>query len=391
MKDGGAQIAAVMFAGQRKGLSFTLAEGQQVTATGSVDVYERDGRYQLYVRKIERDGTGDLYARFERLKAELLEMGMFDACYKQPIPRFALRVGVVTASTGAAIRDIMNISARRNPYVQLVLCPAQVQGERAAASIVRGIETLDAMGLDVLIVGRGGGSIEDLWAFNEERVARAIFNCRTPVISAVGHETDVTIADYVADLRAPTPSAAAELAVFDWHQFEEQLASERKRLDRLMQLSLEKRKGQLARSRMQLALYSPQRQVNEMRQRLADIEGRLTENARGRILGDRQALTAGRELLVRAMERSFTGARHRLAVDAGRLDGLSPLKRLRGGYGYVTDRTGRPVRSAALTEPGSRIQVQLADGRLKALVEEVFVEKGRDSYAQEEDGGSAGS
>ncbi len=391
LKDGGAQIAAVMFAGQRKGLSFTLAEGQQVTATGSVDVYERDGRYQLYVRKIERDGTGDLYARFERLKAELLEMGMFDACYKQPIPRFALRVGVVTASTGAAIRDIMNISARRNPYVQLVLCPAQVQGERAAASIVRGIETLDAMGLDVLIVGRGGGSIEDLWAFNEERVARAIFNCRTPVISAVGHETDVTIADYVADLRAPTPSAAAELAVFDWHQFEEQLASERKRLDRLMQLSLEKRKGQLARSRMQLALYSPQRQVNEMRQRLADIEGRLTENARGRILRDRQALTAGRELLVRAMERSFTGARHRLAVDAGRLDGLSPLKRLRGGYGYVTDRTGRPVRSAALTEPGSRIQVQLADGRLKALVEEVFVEKGRDSYAQEEDGGSAGS
>ena len=391
LKDGGAQIAAVMFAGQRKGLSFTLAEGQQVTATGSVDVYERDGRYQLYVRKIERDGTGDLYARFERLKAELLEMGMFDACYKQPIPRFALRVGVVTASTGAAIRDIMNISARRNPYVQLVLCPAQVQGERAAASIVRGIETLDAMGLDVLIVGRGGGSIEDLWAFNEERVARAIFNCRTPVISAVGHETDVTIADYVADLRAPTPSAAAELAVFDWHQFEEQLASERKRLDRLMQLSLEKRKGQLARSRMQLALYSPQRQVNEMRQRLADIEGRLMENARGRILRDRQALTAGRELLVRAMERSFTGARHRLAVDAGRLDGLSPLKRLRGGYGYVTDRTGRPVRSAALTEPGSRIQVQLADGRLKALVEEVFVEKGRDSYAQEEDGGSAGS
>ena len=391
LKDGGAQIAAVMFAGQRKGLSFTLAEGQQVTATGSVDVYERDGRYQLYVRKIERDGTGDLYARFERLKAELLEMGMFDACYKQPIPRFALRVGVVTASTGAAIRDIMNISARRNPYVQLVLCPAQVQGERAAASIVRGIETLDAMGLDVLIVGRGGGSIEDLWAFNEERVARAIFNCRTPVISAVGHETDVTIADYVADLRAPTPSAAAELAVFDWHQFEEQLASERKRLDRLMQLSLEKRKGQLARSRMKLALYSPQRQVNEMRQRLADIEGRLTEDARGRILRDRQALTAGRELLVRAMERSFTGARHRLAVDAGRLDGLSPLKRLRGGYGYVTDRTGRPVRSAALTEPGSRIQVQLADGRLKALVEEVFVEKGRDSYAQEEDGGSAGS
>ena len=180
LKDGGAQIAAVMFSSQRKGLDFELAEGQQVVATGTVDVYERDGRYQLYARRIERDGTGDLYARFEKLKRELAEMGMFDSCYKQPIPRYALRVGVVTAPTGAAIRDIMNISARRNPYVQLVLCPALVQGEQAPASIVRGIRRLDSMGLDVLIVGRGGGSIEDLWAFNEECVARAIFDCQTP-------------------------------------------------------------------------------------------------------------------------------------------------------------------------------------------------------------------
>ena len=243
LKDGGAQIAAVMFSSQRKGLDFELAEGQQVVATGTVDVYERDGRYQLYARRIERDGTGDLYARFEKLKRELAEMGMFDSCYKQPIPRYALRVGVVTAPTGAAIRDIMNISARRNPYVQLVLCPALVQGEQAPASIVRGIRRLDSMGLDVLIVGRGGGSIEDLWAFNEECVARAIFDCQTPVISAVGHETDVTIADYVADLRAPTPSAAAELAVFDYRQFEEQIGHARQRLNRLMGQALERRRS----------------------------------------------------------------------------------------------------------------------------------------------------
>ncbi len=200
------------------------AGGTGGSGKGTVDVYERDGRYQLYAREITREGIGDLFARYEKLRTELEEMGMFDSCYKRPIPRYARTIGIVTARTGAAIRDIMNIAARRNPYVQLVLYPALVQGEQAKYSIAKGIETLDRMGLDLLIVGRGGGSIEDLWAFNEEIVARAIFNCTTPVISAVGHETDVTIADYVADLRAPTPSAAAELAVFDHRQFEEQTA-----------------------------------------------------------------------------------------------------------------------------------------------------------------------
>ena len=213
LKDGGGTLQAVMFASQRRGLNFKLVEGQQVVVKGTVDVYERDGKYQLYASEIELSGRGDLYLRFEKLLKELEEMGMFDPQYKRPIPRFAKTVGIVTAPTGAAIRDIMNISHRRNPYVQLILYPALVQGDGAKDSIVKGIRTLDAMGLDVLIVGRGGGSIEDLWAFNEEEVARAIFACNTPVISAVGHETDVTIADYAADLRAPTPSAAAELAV----------------------------------------------------------------------------------------------------------------------------------------------------------------------------------
>lgn len=233
IKDAGAAMNAIMFAGSRAaGLSFHMKEGDQVIVTGSVEVYEKTGTYQLYAKKIELDGEGNLYLKFEQLKHELEEMGMFAAEYKQPIPRYAGRIGVVTAPTGAAVQDIRNVSSRRNPYVQVILYPALVQGEGAANSIVKGIQTLDAMNLDVIIVGRGGGSIEDLWAFNEEIVARAIFDCRTPIISAVGHETDWTIADFVSDRRAPTPSAAAELAVSDYRQTLERLDNLRRRMDR---------------------------------------------------------------------------------------------------------------------------------------------------------------
>ena len=215
LKDESGTIACVMFAGSRAGLSFRLQEGQQLIVLGSVSVYERDGRYQLYAREIVRDGVGALYERFEALKKELSEMGMFAPEYKRPIPRYVRTVGIVTAPTGAAVRDIINIAGRRNPYVQLILYPAQVQGDGAAQSVAKGIRALEKKQVDVIIVGRGGGSIEDLWAFNEETVARAVFDCTVPVISAVGHETDTTIADFAADLRAPTPSAAAELAVYD--------------------------------------------------------------------------------------------------------------------------------------------------------------------------------
>ena len=234
LKDETGAIACVMFAGQRKGLAFSMKNGDRVVVLGSVSTYERSGTYQLYAREITLEGAGLLYERFLALKQELEDMGMFAQEYKQPIPRFVRTVGVVTAPTGAAIQDIRNIIHRRNPYVQVILYPALVQGEGAKESIVRGIEALDAAGLDVLIVGRGGGSMEDLWAFNEEVVARAIFNCRTPVISAVGHETDFTIADFAADLRAPTPSAAAELAVYDYQAFAEQLLAYQSRLNRGM-------------------------------------------------------------------------------------------------------------------------------------------------------------
>ena len=348
LKDGGSQIGAVMFASQRKNLGFKMEEGQQVVAQGTVDVYERDGKYQLYARSITLDGTGDLFRRFEQLRNELEEMGMFDGCYKQSIPRYAKRVGVVTASTGAAIRDIMNISARRNPYVQLILYPALVQGTEAKYSIVKGIQTLDRMNLDVIIVGRGGGSIEDLWACNEEMVARAIFECGTPVISAVGHETDVTIADYVADMRAPTPSAAAELAVFDYSQFEAQTDLYRRTLNRGMERRLERVRYRLNQDVLRLKMHHPERQLNEKRQRLADLEDRM-----GRI-----------------MERRVTAGRHRLALLAGRLQSLSPLEQISRGYGFITDGGGKRLESVSQVKPGDRITVRVRDGRAVARVEE---------------------
>lgn len=347
LKDGGSQIGAVMFSGQRKGLEFKLEDGQQVVAEGSVDVYQRDGRYQLYAAKITRQGVGDLYVRFERLLKELEEMGMFDGCYKRPIPRYARRVGIVTASTGAAIRDIMNISARRNPYVQLILYPALVQGTGAKESIVKGIRTLDAMGLDVLIVGRGGGSIEDLWAFNEEVVARAIFDCSTPVISAVGHETDVTIADYVADLRAPTPSAAAELAVFDYSQYEAQKELYRLTLNRTMDNRLERVRFRMRQYQAALKHLSPENRLNERRQRLADLEIRLGQAARGRLLKDR----------------------HRLELLAQRLSALSPLGQIGRGYAFVSREDGGRLDSVAQVRPGERLLLRLKDGRVRAAVE----------------------
>ena len=218
LKDEKGAIACVMFAGNRGGLKFKLENGQQVVAGGIVDVYEKDGKYQLYAKQIVQEGAGYLYEKYEALKQDLAERGMFAEQYKRPIPGYSQTLGVVTAPTGAAVRDIINVAKRRNPYIRILLYPAIVQGEQAAQSIANGIRALERQGVDVMIVGRGGGSLEDLWAFNEEIVAQAVFDCSIPVISAVGHETDHTIIDYVADLRAPTPSAAAELAVFDYGQ-----------------------------------------------------------------------------------------------------------------------------------------------------------------------------
>ena len=340
LKDESGTIACVMFAGQRGGLSFRMSEGQQVVVFGSVNVYERSGSYQLYAREIRLDGEGRLYERFQALRRELEEMGMFAPEYKKEIPAYAGRVGVVTAPTGAAVRDIMNISARRNPYVQLILYPARVQGEGAAESVARGIHMLERQGVDVIIVGRGGGSIEDLWAFNEEIVARAIFDCTVPVISAVGHETDTTIADYVADLRAPTPSAAAELAVYDFRQVQSQMQETDLKLKRLLCQKIQLARMQLRQYVTRLKVLHPRYQLQERQQLLVEYEERLK----------------------RCMEGKIQKERHRLALYIEKMKGLSPLKKLNLGYAYVEDEKGNSVRSVQQVRKGSVLSVHVTDG-----------------------------
>lgn len=340
LKDESGTIACVMFAGQRGGLSFRMSEGQQVVVFGSVNVYERSGSYQLYAREIRLDGEGRLYERFQALRRELEEMGMFAPEYKKEIPAYAGRVGVVTAPTGAAVRDIMNISARRNPYVQLTLYPARVQGEGAAESVARGIHMLERQGVDVIIVGRGGGSIEDLWAFNEEIVARAIFDCTVPVISAVGHETDTTIADYVADLRAPTPSAAAELAVYDFRQVQSRMQETDLKLKRLLGQKIQLARMQLRQYVTRLKVLHPRYQLQERQQLLVEYEERLN----------------------RCMEGKIQKERHRLALYIEKMKGLSPLKKLNLGYAYVEDEKGNSVRSVQQVRKGSVLSVHVTDG-----------------------------
>lgn len=346
LKDASGTIACVMFAGQRRGLAFRMKDGDKVIVGGSVNVYERDGKYQLYAREISLEGAGLLYERFLALKKELEEMGMFAPEYKQPIPFYVKRLGVVTAPNGAVIQDIRNVAYRRNPYVQIVLYPALVQGEGAVESIVRGIETLDRLHLDVLIVGRGGGSIEDLWAFNEEPVARAIFNCETPVISAVGHETDTTIADYVADLRAPTPSAAAELAVTDIRGILERMDQYRRRMNYSLQTQVQQARTRLQSYQARWNYLNPVQRLEKQKDRLADAERRLQEN----------------------MEAVLQNKRHRLELYIRQMQGLSPLDKLNQGFSYVENQEQRPVTRIAQVQEGELLKIQVTDGTIEAEV-----------------------
>lgn len=356
LKDEKGCIACIMFAGNRMtGLKFRMEEGMQIVVGGNVDVYERDGKYQLYAKTILPVGNGQLAERFELLKRKLSEMGMFSDEYKQSIPKFVRTLGVVTAPTGAAIRDIIQIATRRNPYVQIILYPAIVQGDQAAPSIVRGIHALEEMGVDVMIVGRGGGSMEDLWAFNEEIVAEAVFNCRIPIISAVGHETDTTICDYVADLRAPTPSAAAELAVLDLAAYDAHLQDRRERMRRLMLQKIRDKRGELTRYQLNLSRLSPMNQLNEKKTYLMKLE----------------------EDLRRAMEDKINDRRHRLAIMIQALKGLSPLDKLNQGYCFVSDAEGQPLSDINRLHAGDNVVISMKNGEAVADIRTVTaIERG---------------
>ena len=343
LKDEKSMLACVMFSSYARQLTFRLSEGMQVVVRGSIRVFERDGRYQLYAEKIESEGEGALFRLFEERKKRLEEMGLFSPIYKKPIPPYSQRIGIVTAKTGAAVQDIINISRRRNPGVSLFLYPAKVQGEGAAATIVSGIRKLDTMGLDCIIVGRGGGSIEDLWAFNEEEVAMAIFQCETPVISAVGHETDFTIADFVADLRAPTPSAAAELAVFMLDDLLDELQALKDELGQKTRFILKEKRQEAERLRLKLNVAHP----------------------RHRLAGQSESLAREEQKMKQSMRRILEKKKSLLALCASRLDSLSPLTRLKGGYAFMTDTQDRPV-----TEPS---QIAVGDTLLAHMEKEILL------------------
>ncbi|MCI9465166.1 MAG: exodeoxyribonuclease VII large subunit [Lachnospiraceae bacterium] len=346
LKDEKGTIACVMFAGSRSGLAFRMTEGQQIIVNGTIDVYERDGKYQLYAKEITQDGAGALYERFVRLKEELGERGMFAREYKQPIPKYIKRLGVITAPTGAAVRDIIQIAGRRNPYVQIILYPAIVQGDMAAASIVNGIHAMEHYQVDTIIVGRGGGSIEDLWAFNEEAVAQAVFDCPIPVISAVGHETDTTIIDYVADLRAPTPSAAAELAVFDMEQLQDKMGEYAYTLQHLCRNRIRQYRNRMTNYQTQLKYLSPASQIREKRTFILHLEDTLSES----------------------MKRRIQEKKHDLALYIEKMKGLSPLEKLSQGYAYASDGNGRTVCRVSQVKPDDELSVYVKDGVIHAKV-----------------------
>lgn len=372
LKDTASQISAIMFAGDRAGLPFKLENGFQVLCTGRVGLYEKGGSYQIYVKRVSMDGIGDLYIRFEQLKKELSEMGMFDDMYKKPIPRYAMRIGIVTAKTGAAIRDIVQIAKRRNPYCELILYPALVQGENAAASIVEGIQTLDRMGLDVLIVGRGGGSLEDLWPFNEESVAKAIFDADTPIVSAVGHEIDTTIADFVADLRAPTPSAAAELCVFDYQKLQKDISSYAATLSAEIRDHIAEKRQQLNGRRLLLQRSRPEMQLLQRRQRAAELRDKMRRCMTERLTESKQRLQSYKQ-----MKHDFSGQlqekQHQLALFAERLEAASPMKRLQAGFACLETEDGKRIRTAASLQPGELVVTTLSDGSFRSRVEDITI------------------
>lgn len=349
LKDESGAIACVMFAGQRKGLAFNMKDGDKVVVAGNVNVYERDGRYQVYAKIITLEGLGVLYERYLRLKNELEEMGMFASTYKQQIPHYIKKLGVVTAQTGAVLQDIANVVKRRNPYLQIILYPAQVQGEGAAKQIVSGIEALDEYGVDIIIIGRGGGSIEDLWAFNEEIVARAIFDCRTPIISAVGHETDFTIADFVADLRAPTPSAAAELATYDYVGMQGQFLEIRRRLLSKLQEQIQNYRYRQEHLRAKLGFLSPENKIREKRQYLVEIQERLDNH----------------------IKQKFINNKHQLEIYSERLKGLSPLDKLGKGFAYIEGDDKAAIKSITQITKDTPLLIHLKDGKVKAVAKDI--------------------
>lgn len=350
LKDENAALRCVMFRSSAVKLRFRPANGMKVIAMGRIAVYPRDGGYQLYCSAMTPEGIGDLYAAFEQLKVKLASQGLFEQAHKQPLPKYPGTIGIITSSAGAAIHDMLRILKKRYPLTQVRLLPVRVQGAEAPGEIAAAIRYANTYSLaDLLIVGRGGGSIEDLWAFNDETVARAIYDSRIPVISAVGHEPDVTISDFVADLRAATPSNAAELAVPDQEALRQQLDSISSAMATALQRQLKSARQHLQILSARPVLQSPQVYLDQRRNTL---------------------LTAQKHLIL-AHQNYLGGRRQHFIALTAKMDALSPLKVLTRGYAMVQKADREVVRSAAQVDPGERITIRISDGRLNAVVDKI--------------------
>lgn len=343
LKDEGGVLKAVMFRSAAGGLDFTPADGMKVMARGRISVYEASGSYQLYIEEMKRDGMGDLYIAYEKLKKKLMEEGLFEQGYKKPIPRYPSKVGVVTATTGAAVRDIINVITRRFPLTQIVIYPSLVQGAGAAPDIIHAIKYFnETKCADVLIVGRGGGSIEDLWAFNEEEVARAIFNSEIPIISAVGHETDFTIADFVADMRAPTPSAAAELAVPSATELISSISIIKSRI-----INAEIKKNENL--RLRLKTLAPPNPIDKIRQNSLKTDSYM-------------------KTIEQKMSFTILDSKKSLGELAAKLDTLSPLSVMARGYAVALKDSGAVIKSKEDVAPGDEFDLRLKDDKIRCKV-----------------------
>ncbi|MBP5493589.1 MAG: exodeoxyribonuclease VII large subunit [Lachnospiraceae bacterium] len=352
LKDDKSAISCAIFRQSAQKLNIALKDGDKIVASGSISNYVPNGSVTFNVTKVEYEGVGDLTKKFEELKQRLAEQGLFDQEFKKPIPKFPKTVGIVTAPTGAAIRDIISVSKRRNPYISLILYPALVQGDGASQSIVKGIETLEKADVDVIIVGRGGGSLEDLWAFNEEEVAYAIFQCSIPVISAVGHEIDFTISDFTADLRAATPSAAAELAVPDIRQTIADIDDLKVSLDKSFKRVLEKKRHKLVVCETKLNALSPVNKLNKQKL-IADSYNNKLDLLIKKIIKEKKA---------------------ELETLSERLKGVSPLERLKAGMAYVTDASGKRVVGVDGLLKDDKVKLTMKDGYAFATIEKVVKE-----------------
>ena len=346
VKDANSQLSCAMFRNRLSGLKFRLEDGQSVVVTGSINVYIQGGRYSFIAEKIEKEGVGALFEKYEKLKARLSAEGLFDDDHKKPIPKYIRTLGVVTSRTGAVLHDIMNVTGRRNPYVNIILSPASVQGTGAAKTLITALKKLEAAGPDVIIIGRGGGSFEDLFEFNDEELARTVYNCRIPIISAVGHEVDYTICDFAADLRAPTPSAAAELAVFDIQETEGRLVDYHSMLLGTMLDKIKQFRGKTEVRALKIDKLSPKNRLAARKQLLLN-KGNILENRFENILADR---------------------RRKLELYAEKLEGYSPLKKLQSGFAYVSDMNGNNIRSVEQVKPLDIIDIRVTDGTIGTSV-----------------------